>query len=58
MKWGLITNSAENAVHVMPCDETGRVLVGHEVDVRCACRPTPLKEANWVMTRWSHHDGQ
>lgn len=56
MKWGVVEKP--DAVHVVPCDREGFVLEGHVTEPTCECRPTPMKEPDWTLTKWSHHDGQ
>ena len=54
MIWGVF--KTVEGIHTAPCLSDGQLLVGHDLQPRCECRPTPQRQSDWAHTLWRHHD--
>lgn len=43
MTWGVYAEAADGNVHVVPLDDDGRPLPGHEPSAACPCRPRLIR---------------
>lgn len=55
MTW-LVLHVGPREVHVLPCDEDERLVLGHRPAITCFCHPRAIREGPLDDPIWSHNE--
>jgi hypothetical protein len=55
MAW-LVVQVRPRELHVLPCDEDERVVLGHRPAITCFCHPSAERDGPLDDPIWSHHE--
>lgn len=55
MSW-LVVPVGPTEVHVLPCDEEERIVLGHQPTIACFCGPKAVRDGPLDDPVWSHNE--